>query len=151
VSVHDYDPQSFTSNATTKEWGKFAEPGKVPASDKWGQEDNLIKTFDALKSTYIDKGIPVIIDEMGCVNQTGYENYRAYYCEYFIKAAHDRGIVSFFWDNGGMGTGADKYALIDRYLDKVLDRSGDDSTAVVARMMKAVNTDYDISTITLEK
>ena len=43
--------------------------GHTGAADKkanWGDEDNVKDVFNSLKTTYIDKGIPVYIGEMGC-------------------------------------------------------------------------------------
>ena len=45
--------------------------------------------FNSLKTTYIDKGIPVYIGEMGCVSRTTDRaaSFRKYYLEYICKAA----------------------------------------------------------------
>lgn len=115
LSVHYYDPYLFTLQAETHTWGK-ASPGR----DSWGQEDFVVEQFDKLKTSFIDRGIPVLLGEYGATHQTGYEDYQRYYVEYVTKAAVDRGIVPVYWDNGGRGSGGDKFALIDRGNNSVL-------------------------------
>ena len=64
--------------------------------------------------TYVERGVPVLMGEYGATHQEHYEDYRRYYLEYVTKAAVDRGIVPVYWDNGGLGSGGDKFALLDR-------------------------------------
>ena len=115
LSDHFYDPYSFAGSGETHTWGTGN-----PGIDSWGQEDWVKAQTAKLKSTYVDKGLPVILGEYGAVNQTGYENYRRYYTEYVTKAAHDAGITPFYWDNGGKNSGSDAFGLIDRANNTVL-------------------------------
>ena len=115
LSVHFYDPYLYALQAKTHTWGKDA-----PGRDDWGQEDFVVAQFDKLKSTYVERGIPVIMGEYGATQQDDYEDYRRYYMEYVTKAAVDRGIVPVYWDNGGRGSGGEKFALIDRRANDVL-------------------------------
>lgn len=109
LSVHYYDPWSFAGEGASPAWGNGA-----PGADNWGQEDFVKSQFQKLKTTYIDKGLPMIIGEYGAVNQTGAEKYRRYYMEYVTQAACQVGMVPIYWDNGGIGSGPDKFALINR-------------------------------------
>lgn len=88
LAVHFYDPYLFTLMGKIHTWGE-ASPGR----DTWGQEDFVVKQFDKLKTTLIDKGIPVFLGEYGATNQEGFEDYRRYYMEYVTKVAVDRGIL----------------------------------------------------------
>ena len=106
VSVHYYDPYLFALQAKTNTWGNAS-----PSHDNWGQEDFVVTQFDKLKSTYVDKGVPVFIGEYGATHQDGFEDYQRYYVEYVTKAAVDRGIVPVYWDNGGSGSGGEKFGL----------------------------------------
>ncbi len=115
LSVHYYDPYLYALQAKVHTWGS-ASPGR----DDWGQEDFVVKQFDKLKATYIDKGIPVLIGEYGATNQAGYEDYRRYYMEYVTQAAAERGILPIYWDNGGRGSGGEKFGLFDRSTNEVL-------------------------------
>jgi endoglucanase len=53
--------------------------------------------------------------EYGATHQEDYADYQRYYVEYVTKAAVDRGIVPVYWDNGGRGSGGEKFGLIDRH------------------------------------
>lgn len=109
LSVHFYDPWSFAGEGASPAWG-----AGQPGADSWGQEDFVVTQFDRLKAAYVDQGLPMIIGEYGAVNQSGAENYRRYYMEYVTQAACQRGILPVYWDNGGIGSGPDKFALVDR-------------------------------------
>ncbi len=136
LSVHYYDPWSFAGEASTRVWG-----AAYPGSDNWGQEDYVQSQFDHLRGQYIDNGLPVIIGEYGAVNNSGAELYRRYYMEYVTKAAKDRGIVPIYWDNGGVGSGSDKFALFDRNSHAVL------YPDILDAMMRAAFYDYTIDDI----
>lgn len=109
LSVHFYDPWPFAGAGESAAWGA-GEPG----ADSWGQEDHVVTQFDRLKTQFIDQGLPMIIGEYGAVSVQGRENYRRYYMEYVTQAACQRGLVPIYWDNGGLGSGPDKFGLFDR-------------------------------------
>lgn len=115
LSVHYYDPWSFAGEGSSPAWGNGA-----PGADTWGQEDFVRNQFQKLKTKYIDAGLPMIIGEYGAVNQTGAENYRRYYMEYVTQAACQVGMVPVYWDNGGIGSGPDSFALINRTTKEVV-------------------------------
>jgi endoglucanase len=115
LSVHFYDPWSFAGEGATAAWGSAS-----PGTDSWGQEDYVVGQFDKLQTTYINQGLPVIIGEYGAINRTGSESYRRYYMEYVTQAACQRGIAPIYWDNGGVGSGADNFGLIERSSKEVV-------------------------------
>jgi aryl-phospho-beta-D-glucosidase BglC (GH1 family) len=115
LSVHFYDPYLFALQAKVHTWGATS-----PGRDDWGQEDHVLKQFDQLKATFIDRGIPVLMGEYGATHQAGYEDYRRYYMEYVTKAAVERGIVPVYWDNGGQNSGGESFGLFDRRSGSVL-------------------------------
>lgn len=115
LSVHFYDPWSFAGEGSTHAWGNGAA-----GVDSWGQEDHIVSQFGKLKTTFIDKGLPMIIGEYGAVNQSGAESYRRYYMEYVTQAACQNGMVPIYWDNGGTGSGPDSFALIERSSKEVV-------------------------------
>ena len=84
VSVHFYDPNEYTLDAKYSEWG---HTGAADKKANWGDEDNVKDVFNSLKTTYIDKGIPVYIGEMGCVSRTTdrAESFRKYYLDIYVK------------------------------------------------------------------
>lgn len=87
LSVHYYTPSEFCIFGNNKEWGTEAEIKELNSK------------FKLLKTNYIDKGIPVIIGEYGCVKGVEESSY-VYWCESVAKQCSDLGIASFFWDNG---------------------------------------------------
>jgi len=140
LSVHFYDPYLFALMAQTHTWGS-ASPGR----DDWGQEDFVVKQFDRLKANFIDKGVPVLLGEYGATHQAEFEDYQRYYVEYVTKAAIDRGILPVYWDNGGQGSGADKFAILDRNTGSAL------LPAIVGALRRAATSKYSLDQIALPK
>lgn len=137
LSVHFYDPYTFTLAAESQTWGA----GSAPSGDDWAQEDWIITQVEKLKSNFIDTGLPVLIGEWGATHQSGYESYRRYYTEYVAKAAHDRGILTIIWDNGGRNSGAENSGLFDR--------AGNSQAfpEIIGALVRAVTSDYSINDI----
>jgi endoglucanase len=140
LSIHYYDPYLFTLMAEKHTWGR-ASPGR----DDWGQEDFVVKQFDQLKTRYVDQGVPVLLGEYGATQQDGFEDYRRYYLEYVTKAAVDRGILPVLWDNGGPGSGADKFRLLDRNTGTVV------YPHIMDALRRAATSSYSLGQIALPK
>jgi endoglucanase len=136
LSDHYYDPYSFTGSAETHAWGTGNS-----GIDSWGQEDSVKTEIGKLKSTFIDKGLPVILGEYGAVNQSGYEKYRRYYVEYVTKAAHDAGIAPFIWDNGSTSSGSDAFGLINRSNNTV------QYPTIMEAIVRATTSNYALSDV----
>lgn len=98
VSLHYYAPWKFSSGQSTN----FGD----------SEKSELDKKFDSMKSRFIDKGIPTIIDEFGCVGVAD-DSVRSDYYRYYISAAKSRGIKCFVWDNN-ISRGTDGYGIINR-------------------------------------
>lgn len=114
VSVHFYDPWNFAGAGNTIGWGKDAEKYDLWV-DGWGQEDWVDEAFGKMKAAFTDKGVPIILGEYGAVYQNEErEDNRYYYIHYVTKAALDAGMCPIVWDNGGMGSGGDAFAVFDR-------------------------------------
>lgn len=97
-SVHYYAPWNFSEGRETS----FTDSGKSEIDAK----------FAELKKKFIDKGIPVIIDEFGCVNAAD-ESVRSEYLRYYINSAGKNGIKCFIWDNG-VSSGESSFGIFDR-------------------------------------
>lgn len=139
ISVHYYDPYNFTldENMTSAktQWGKYATEN----FDNWGQEDYVDSTMKRLNDTFVSKGFPVIIGEMGVqdkshVSET-FGEYRRYWTEYVIKAAKDNGCTPIYWDNGWNGEKG--FGVIDRASCTVT------QPEIIEAMMRAINSDSD--------
>lgn len=127
-----YYPYQFSLMTEDEDWGKqfFYYTGFESTTDKehnmgWNVYSNSIddqalgtpkqiaKAFGELKTAFCDKGIPVIIGEMGAIKRlelTG-ENLKlhlqgraAWYGD-VAAAAKERGIVPVIWDTGDEGNG----------------------------------------------
>jgi endoglucanase len=138
LSVHFYDPWSYAGEGSTHAWGALS-----PGTDSWGQEDYVVTQYDKLVTSFVSQGLPVIVGEYGAVQQDGYEDYRRYYMEYVTKVMVDRGIVPFYWDNGGAGTGPDAFGLVSRSDGTVL------HPEILEAMMRAATEDYELGDIAL--
>jgi aryl-phospho-beta-D-glucosidase BglC (GH1 family) len=140
LSVHYYDPYLFALMGKTNTWGR-ASPGR----DDWGQEDFVVKQFDKLKSSFIDKGVPVLLGEYGATHQAGFEDYQRYYVEYVTKAAVERGILPVYWDNGGQGSGGEKFGIIDRNSQSAL------YPDLLQALRRAATSSYSLGQVALPK
>lgn len=105
VSIHSYAPWNFAGNADSD----------VSTFGSDEDKNDLNNGFDLLKSTFIDKGIPVIIDEFGSIDKNN-EDQRAAHFTYYVSAAKQRGIKCFVWDNGLFASDSttDSYAIFNR-------------------------------------
>ena len=56
--------------------------------------------FAKLKELYLDKGIPVIIGEYGCLLRGKDRASRADYFRSIVRISRENGICPVFWDNG---------------------------------------------------
>lgn len=127
MEVHFYDPYNYALDESnpTMYWG---EPYAAFGIDNWGQEDHVDTSFASIKSSFVDKGIPVIIGEFGAnrhsMTDENIINSRAYYLEYVVRSAKNNGLVPFYWDNGGIQEEPtiNQMAIFDRKRLKVVDQ-----------------------------
>ena len=98
VAIHYYAPWKFSEGMETD----FTEAGKSELKAK----------FAEIKQKFIDKGIPVIIDEFGCVNKAPAAT-RADYYSFYLTEAGNCGIPCFVWDNN-KHSGESSFGLLDR-------------------------------------
>ena len=102
VSVHAYTPYDLClSTDVTK--NTFTRAG----------ESEISKFMGSLNRYYVQKGIPVIIDEMGIVNK---ENPEARYewAKAYVATAKEKGMACVWWDNGVTTVGTESFAIINR-------------------------------------
>lgn len=133
VEVHHYDPYAFCQMTEDTEWGKvkYYWNGHAPrraSSDRVGtasEQAAIQEAFNELKTTFVDKGYPVIIGEYGALartlsstqgNQTNHNESRQYWYNFSTDYAMSAGCIPFCWDTGGTG-----YQIIDRANAKVGD------------------------------
>ena len=116
AEIHFYAPFNFVLMTKDETWGKQAYywgAGNHSTTDTdrnptWGEEDYVNAQFASLKTTFIDKGIPVLLGEFAAqrrTNLTGdalalHLKSRNYYHTYVVKTARANGVAPFFWDIG---------------------------------------------------
>ena len=116
VSVHYYDPSSFTltpdDDSGKTEWGHTAAAGKY---QQGSNEDHVVDTFRKLQERFISNNIPVYIGEFGCVmHRTNRSNlFRNYYLEYVCRAAYTYGMPLLIWDNNSQGAGNEHHGYFN--------------------------------------
>jgi endoglucanase len=112
VSVHYYDPAGFAILTEDADWGK--------ASPTWGTEEEyayLNEQMDMLKTTFVDKGIPVIIGEYGCPKENKEEDSVRKFLTAVCEASLSRGgICPVLWDITNLHYDRQKYEMIDKQL-----------------------------------
>lgn len=145
VSVHYYDPATFALEDKFAEWG---HTGAIGSKEAWGDEAHLNGIFAALRTTYVEKGIPVYIGEMGCVHRSNAraESFRKYYLEYVCKAARTNGMAVFYWDNGSAGSGRECSGVINHATGTYLN-NGKDIVDVMAKGYFSDDVSYTLETV----
>ena len=96
VSVHYYTPAGFAILEEDADWAKMRST--------WGTDADfaeLNQQMDMLKSTFIDKGVPVIIGEYGCPIKNKEKESVRLFLSSVCKAAYDRHICPVMWDVTG--------------------------------------------------
>ena len=116
ISLHYFEPYSFTKEEDGF-WSWIDDDGNehIIYSDKdWGDDldyNELITNFDLLKSYFVDKGIPVIISEVGVLTEEGkkIESIREYLYAVFSLSADYNGITVCLWDTSNKTLGNMNY------------------------------------------
>ena len=142
AEVHFYPYQFSLMTGGDEDWGKmfYYWEDQTPGNDAahtcsgsaLGSKSSIDQLFSGLKSRFYDKGIPVVIGEMGAVKRldalTG-ENLkvhlkaRAAWYGYTVAAAKKNGLVPCVWDTGDEGNG--NFTIIRRQVDKFGGKVGD--------------------------
>lgn len=93
VSVHYYTPATFCILEEDADWGK--------ARSEWGSEidfNELEKNMELMKTTFVDKGIPVIIGEYGCATKNKDPESVKLFLTSVCREAYERGMCPMLWD-----------------------------------------------------
>ena len=135
VEVHYYDPYTYTLMNEPADWGAIVQPQYY-----WGTGDNLATgddvvhncgynawanamgdpctgdrmddQFGNMKTTFVDKGVPVIIGEFGANDRVGvltgdkyakHRKGRLEYYDYLMNSAKKNKVVPIAWDTGHEG------------------------------------------------
>ena len=136
VGTHCYDPYNFCLQP-------YTDGGNGALAPMWGHtatgngtdELYVINQLYKLRNAYIENNIPCYLGEYGCVwRNTDEENaFRAYYLEFFCRAANLACIPMFVWDNNSKEAGNEANGYIDHADGSWLN----DSKTMVPTMIKA--------------
>lgn len=98
VSIHAYLPYNFCQNREgSAQWSE----------NSTSDVEELQRAFMQMNQFFIQKGIPVVVTEFGCVDKNN-PDVRKTWTQYFVKHAKENHIVCVWWDNGST------YQLLDR-------------------------------------
>lgn len=115
VSVHYYSPSTFAILEEDADWGK--------AQSTWGTEQeiaDLNREMDMMKSSFVDKGIPVIIGEYGCPTKNKEAESVMRFLTSVCEAAYSRQMCPVLWDTPGGRYDRIECKMADEELNKKL-------------------------------
>lgn len=139
VSLHYYRPSQFTVERDDEPYTWTDESGNIniiQPMTKWGSEGDykdMFSNFELMKKTFVDKGIAVIIVEVGVLTEQKkeIESIREYlYAEFSMSASYN-GIMSCLWDTSVKNPGGMCY--YDRVNDKWNDQIIKDNLKKISR------------------
>ncbi len=98
VSIHTYKPYEFCQDeAGTSNW----------SATKKEDTKEILEIFKNIDHLFIQRGIPVILTEIGCVDK-GNEESRIRWIDFYRTQGDRIGVPCMWWDNGS------DYELLDR-------------------------------------
>lgn len=111
VSIHAYTPYNLALDTRSSQttFGKK-------------QESEIRSFLKSVNYIFTKNGIPVIIDEMGCLNKDNPED-RYAWGKAYVAAAAEYGIPCVWWDNGSISGSGENFGLINRRKLTVYDQS----------------------------
>ena len=142
AEVHFYPYQFSLMTSGDEDWGKmfYYWEDQTPGNDAahtcsgsaLGSKSSIDQLFSGLKTRFYDKGIPVVIGEMGAVkrldalsgdNLKKHLEARAAWYGYTVASAKKNGLVPCVWDTGDEGDG--NFTIIRRQVNKFGGKVGD--------------------------
>ena len=123
LSVHYYSPATFAIADKTSTWGY---------SETWGTEEDfeyLTGQFEKLKTSFIDKGIPVIIGEYGAAVKDKDVASRILWFESVTKVSLEYGCCPVVWDNGEIISRYDYTWKTEGLAEAILGEPAEDTAA----------------------
>jgi len=141
LEVHSYTPYQFALMTRDEKWGNqfyywgrgYHSPTDTTHNATWGEESDIDRIAKAMKTKFIDNGIPVIIGEFGVIRRsslsgdalTHHLDARAHYLGYFVKRVKANGLIPFYWDEGGLGNNS--FGIFSRQTNATADHQALDS------------------------
>ena len=94
ASIHYYLPPQFAIATPGTSWGYQYSWGAA------ADYETMKANFAKMKETFLDKGIPVILGEYGCLLRNKDRTSRIFYFRSIVRLSRENGICPVFWDNG---------------------------------------------------
>ena len=126
LSIHYYFPSQFTMEPDDEPW-YYNSSGyiyEIPPFQNWGNQkdyNEMLQNFELLKKSYLDKGIVIVLSEIGVITEhkKEKESIREYLYALFSFARDYKGIVPCLWDTSNKNTGDMNY--FDREINQWYD------------------------------
>ena len=154
ISIHYYLPPQFTVESDKEPWTWTDDQGEVheiTPLTKWGTESDykeMVTNFETMKKAFADKGIPVILGEVGVLTEESKDkaSIREFlYAQYSFAAAYD-GFMSVLWDTSKNTAGDMNF--YNRETDKWYDEKIRDNFVKISEGKYVNPTDYYIESNT---
>ena len=149
VSVHYYSPPTFAIEPDKNPWTFIHDSVlyEIPPLTKWGDEghyNDMIKYYEKLKNYYVDKGIPVIITEVGVLTEELKEinSIRNYLYAVFTLTLDYNGFMACLWDTSNRNVGNMNY--INRDINQWYDEKIHSNFKKISKGKYVKITDYFI-------
>ena len=154
ISIHYYLPAQFTVESDKNPWTWTDDQGvehEITPMTKWGSESDykeMASNYETMKKAFVDKGIPVILGEVGVLTEESKDkaSIREFlYAQYSFSADYD-GIMSVLWDTSKNTAGDMNF--YNRETDKWYDEKIRDNFVNIAAGKYVKPTDYYIESNT---
>lgn len=135
AEIHYYTPYQFCLMDKDESWGNmfyywgqnYHSTTDLTRNASSGEETDMNKFFDMMKTKFVNKGIPVILGEFEAIRRTSltgsdltlHLDSRSFYFKYLVKQAKANGLIPFYWDIGN--------GVINRSNNTVYDKKALDS------------------------
>ncbi len=126
VSIHAYSPYNFTMNKEVEDHSTFTDAYAI----------ELSTILEGIRSTFIEKDIPVVIGEFSASNYDNTEA-RCEWADLYISTTKAMGVPCVLWDNDARGN-KDKAERHD-WIDRNTLQWYEDSVQVIDKMMSVLD------------
>ena len=104
VSVHAYLPYAFALGEDVNDREFTPDVGNA---------SEIVNFMNSLKTSFIDKNIPVIIGEFGARSKVN-TDIRAEWATYYVSKANEIGVPCVLWDNNAFTGTGENFGMLDR-------------------------------------
>ena len=117
ISINYYLPSLFTIVTSYYEiYNTYGNIEDVILYSTWGDENEynqIISNFDTINNYFVNKGIPVVLSEVGVLTESGkdIDSIREYLYVVFAISADTSGIMSCLWDTSNKDQGNMNYYM----------------------------------------